>query len=151
MVTVSYLLSIKWEITAVLVPAFDQGPMKSFRTPLTLFRICLCLSAVLSLSLLMSGGDKLAAQALSQAPNIVFLFSDDQSAADVGCYGNAAVHTPNLDKLAKEGIRFTRAYVASPQCSPSRRHFDWLFAARHRGCQATRQCLSRIYLRGAIA
>ncbi len=53
-------------------------------------------------------------------PNIVFLFSDDQTAADLGCYGNKAVRTPNLDKLAAEGVRFTRAYVASPQCSPSR-------------------------------
>lgn len=53
-------------------------------------------------------------------PNIVFLFSDDQSAADLGCYGNKVVRTPNLDKLAAEGVRFTRAYVASPQCSPSR-------------------------------
>lgn len=53
-------------------------------------------------------------------PNIVFLISDDQSAADLGCYGNKTVRTPNLDKLAAEGIRFTRAYVASPQCSPSR-------------------------------
>lgn len=53
-------------------------------------------------------------------PNIVFLISDDQSAADLGCYGNTSVRTPNLDKLAAEGVRFTRAYVASPQCSPSR-------------------------------
>lgn len=53
-------------------------------------------------------------------PNIVFLLSDDQTAADLGCYGNKTVRTPNLDKLAAEGIRFTRAYVATPQCSPSR-------------------------------
>lgn len=53
-------------------------------------------------------------------PNIVFLFSDDQTAADLGCYSNTVVRTPNLVKLAAEGVRFTRAYVASPQCSPSR-------------------------------
>ncbi len=50
----------------------------------------------------------------------MFLISDDQSASEVGCYDNKAVRTPNLDRLAAEGMRFTRAYVASPQCSPSR-------------------------------
>ncbi len=53
-------------------------------------------------------------------PNILFLISDDHSAADLGCYGNSAVRTPNLDRLATQGTRFTRAFVTSPQCSPSR-------------------------------
>jgi N-sulfoglucosamine sulfohydrolase len=53
-------------------------------------------------------------------PNIVFLFSDDHSVPDLGCYGNPVIHTPNLDKMAADGLRFTRAYVTSPQCSPSR-------------------------------
>lgn len=54
------------------------------------------------------------------AANIVFLFSDDHSVPDLGCYGNPAIHTPNLDRMASEGVRFTRAYVNSSQCSPSR-------------------------------
>jgi arylsulfatase A-like enzyme len=53
-------------------------------------------------------------------PNVVFLFSDDHSVPDLGCYGNAAIRTPHLDQLAREGMRFDRAYVTSPQCSPSR-------------------------------
>ena len=53
-------------------------------------------------------------------PNIVFLFSDDQSVPDLGAYGNQVIHTPNLDRLATQGMRFNRAYVSSPQCSPSR-------------------------------
>lgn len=68
-----------------------------------------------------------ACQALSagsvantKPPNIIFLLSDDQSAGDLGCYGNTAVRTPNLDALAQRGMRFDRAYVTSPQCSPSR-------------------------------
>ncbi len=56
----------------------------------------------------------------SDAPNIVFLFSDDHSVPDLGCYGNPVVHTPNLDRMAAEGVRFNRAYVSSSQCSPSR-------------------------------
>ncbi len=53
-------------------------------------------------------------------PNIVFLFSDDHSVPDVGAYGNSVIHTPNLDRLADEGMLFNRAYVTASQCSPSR-------------------------------
>jgi len=53
-------------------------------------------------------------------PNIVFLWSDDHSVPDLGCYGNPVVQTPHLDRLATQGVRFDRAYVATPQCSPSR-------------------------------
>jgi arylsulfatase A-like enzyme len=56
----------------------------------------------------------------SERPNIVFLFSDDHSVPDLGCYGNPAIRTPNLDALSEAGMRFDRAYVTSPQCSPSR-------------------------------
>ncbi len=56
----------------------------------------------------------------SEKPNIVFLFSDDQSVPDLGAYGNPEIHTPNLDKMAQEGILFKRAYVPTPQCSPTR-------------------------------
>lgn len=53
-------------------------------------------------------------------PNIVIFISDDQSQIDVGCYGNEEVNTPNMDKLAEEGMKFTSAYAASPMCVPSR-------------------------------
>ena len=56
-------------------------------------------------------------------PNILWIISDDHSAAHVGAYGNPDVLTPNLDRLAREGMRFTRAYVTSPQCLPSRASF----------------------------
>ncbi len=53
-------------------------------------------------------------------PNIVIYITDDQNQQDVGAYGNADVHTPNMDKLASEGMRFNKAYAASSMCSPSR-------------------------------
>ncbi|MBK7930606.1 MAG: sulfatase [Bryobacterales bacterium] len=53
-------------------------------------------------------------------PNIVFLISDDHSAPDLGCMGNSAIRTPHLDRMAADGMRFTRCFVASPQCSPNR-------------------------------
>jgi arylsulfatase A-like enzyme len=60
------------------------------------------------------------ALAQGPAPNIVFLISDDHSWPDLGCYGNASIRTPNLDRMAKEGMRFERCFVSSPQCSPNR-------------------------------
>jgi N-sulfoglucosamine sulfohydrolase len=53
-------------------------------------------------------------------PNIIFIIADDVSQEDIGCYGNAAVRTPNIDKIAKQGIRFENAYLTTSSCSPSR-------------------------------
>ena len=55
-------------------------------------------------------------------PNILFIVSEDNS-DHLGCYGETRVHTPNLDKLANGGIRYTRAYVPYSVCSPSRAAF----------------------------
>ena len=52
-------------------------------------------------------------------PNILWIISEDMS-QDLGCYGNASVRTPNLDKLAKEGMRFTRVFTTAAVCAPSR-------------------------------
>lgn len=53
-------------------------------------------------------------------PNIVWILADDLGPGDIGCFGGTAAATPNLDRLAREGTRFTRYYSASPICSPSR-------------------------------
>ena len=53
-------------------------------------------------------------------PNIVIIFTDDQGYADVGCFGAEEYKTPNLDKMASEGIRFTDFYVAQAVCGASR-------------------------------
>lgn len=53
-------------------------------------------------------------------PNFVIIFADDLGYGDLSCYGNRAYKTPNLDRLAAEGVRFTNFYSASPGCSPSR-------------------------------
>ena len=53
-------------------------------------------------------------------PNIVVLFCDDLGYGDLGCYGHPRIRTPNLDQLAKDGLRLTHCYAASPVCSPSR-------------------------------
>jgi len=52
--------------------------------------------------------------------NVIFILSDDQGVWASGCYGNDEIKTPNIDKLASEGIRFENFFVATPVCSPSR-------------------------------
>ena len=53
-------------------------------------------------------------------PNFVFIFADDLGWGDLGCYGNRQIRTPNLDRLAREGLLFTQFYVSGSVCSPSR-------------------------------
>ena len=62
-----------------------------------------------------------AASALQpKRPNVLFILVDDLGWKDLGCYGNDVFETPNLDKLAEQGMRFTDAYAACPICGPSR-------------------------------
>lgn len=56
-------------------------------------------------------------------PNVVFILTDNQGAWTLGCYGNPDVRTPHIDRLAAEGIRFTRALSSNPVCSPTRATF----------------------------
>jgi arylsulfatase A-like enzyme len=57
---------------------------------------------------------------VSKQPNIIYLFSDQHRHDALGCAGNTVIQTPNLDRMASEGIRFTRTYCQSPICQPSR-------------------------------
>ena len=53
-------------------------------------------------------------------PNVIIIFIDDQGYYDLGCYGATEIKTPNIDRMAAEGIRFSDYYAAAPICSPSR-------------------------------
>lgn len=68
-------------------------------------------------------------------PNIVFILADDLGYGDLGCYGQQKIKTPNLDRLASEGIRFTQAYAGGPVCTPSR---CVLMTGMHNGHTAAR-------------
>lgn len=59
-------------------------------------------------------------QAQSQKPNIIYIYADDMGYGELGCYGQQKIKTPNIDKLAKEGIRFTQHYTSAPVCAPAR-------------------------------
>jgi arylsulfatase A-like enzyme len=56
----------------------------------------------------------------AEHPNIIHILIDDMGYSDLGCYGNTDVRTPNIDRLASEGVRFRNFYTNSPICSPSR-------------------------------
>jgi len=60
-----------------------------------------------------------ASQRAATPPNVVIIYCDDLGYGDVGCYGSS-IRTPNIDRLATEGIRFTHFYSGNPVCSPSR-------------------------------
>lgn len=59
-------------------------------------------------------------ESTSDRPNFVIIFADDQGYGDLGCFGSTKIKTPNIDRIAKEGRRFTNFMVASPVCTPSR-------------------------------
>jgi arylsulfatase A-like enzyme len=74
------------------------------------FFIGLCSAVVMSFSPA-QGADK---------PNIIFVLADDLGYGDLGCYGQKLIQTPNLDRMAAEGMRFTQFYAGAPVCAPSR-------------------------------
>src|SRR5262245_41515427 len=92
----------------------------------------------------------LTGSTVAAPPNIVFILTDDIGYGDLGCYGSKEIRTPNLDRLAKDGVRLTDAYAAAPVCTPTRaalitgrypQHFgfDWVirYTEKDRGLPAT--------------
>ena len=53
-------------------------------------------------------------------PNFIIIFADDQGYRDLGCFGSPNIKTPNIDRMAGQGMKFTDFYVAAPLCTPSR-------------------------------
>src|SRR5213596_3020744 len=58
--------------------------------------------------------------AAQRPPNIVFILADDLGYTDVACYGSKYYETPNIDRLAKEGVRFINGHTCGPNCQPTR-------------------------------
>lgn len=73
------------------------------------------------LFVLLAGFPQPAASAEDESPpNVVLFIADDVSDEDIGCYGHPTIKTPNIDRLAANGLRFTNAYLTTSSCSPSR-------------------------------
>ncbi|MBZ0254731.1 sulfatase-like hydrolase/transferase, partial [bacterium] len=64
----------------------------------------------------------LISSAQNQKPNVIWITAEDVC-PDLGCYGNPLVHTPNIDRLASQGVRYTNAFTTAPVCSASRSAF----------------------------
>ncbi len=84
--------------------------------------------ALFSIGLLMSS--PVEAEEAERPPNIIFILADDLGYGDLGCYGQEKILTPNLDRMASEGIRFTDFYAGSTVCAPSR---SVLMTGQHTG------------------
>lgn len=105
-------------LLAVGIPLCDSRPMTGRRF------------------LLLAGLALFPSFAEARKPNIIFILADDLGYGDLGCYGQKVIKTPNLDRMAAEGIRFTQHYAGSTVCAPSR---SALLQGRHTG---------HIYVRG---
>jgi arylsulfatase A-like enzyme len=75
---------------------------------------------ILSALAALAAAPAIAAQAGSRRPNIIFILADDMGYGDTSVYGQRRIATPNIDRLAKSGMRFTQAYAGAPVCGPSR-------------------------------
>src|SRR5215203_3592070 len=62
----------------------------------------------------------ISAAAQAPRPNIIFILADDLGYGEIGCFGSKLIQTPNLDRMAKEGMKLTNFYAGSPVCAPSR-------------------------------
>jgi arylsulfatase A-like enzyme len=72
---------------------------------------------------MLAGASATSFSAPARPPNLLFILSDNQGAWQLGCYGNPDIRTPHIDRLANEGLRFTRALSSNPVCSPTRATF----------------------------
>lgn len=81
---------------------------------------CAAMLCVTCLTVSLTHSSATYAAADAPRPNIVFLMADDLGYGDLGCYGQRQIRTPNLDRLASQGMRFTSCYAGSTVCAPSR-------------------------------
>jgi len=83
------------------------------------------------------GAQQISPKASIDKPNFIIIFTDDQGYQDVGCFGSPNINTPNLDRMADEGTKFTDFYSAASVCSPSR-------AALLTGCYPPRVSITKV-------
>lgn len=82
-------------------------------------------------ALVLLGGSAVSpVQGAAQKPNFIFVLADDLGYGDLGCYGQKLIQTPNLDRMAREGMRFTQFYAGATVCAPSR---SVLMTGQHHG------------------
>ena len=98
-------------------------------------RNCFVLVLCLATSGIAAAAPPKDAPAASRRPNVIFILADDLGYGDLGCFGQKHIRTPNIDRLAAEGMRFTNAYAGATVCAPSR---CTLMTGKHTGHSAVR-------------
>jgi arylsulfatase A-like enzyme len=86
--------------------------------------------ALICMFILVQPGSSTGQQTKAAPPNIIFILADDLGYGDLGCYGQKLIQTPNLDAMAKQGMRFTQFYAGTAVCAPSR---SSLLTGQHTG------------------
>ncbi|KAM9485718.1 arylsulfatase D isoform 5-T5 [Salvelinus alpinus] len=107
-------------------------------------RICL-----LALLLLLATGSDVTASEEDRKPNFVLMMVDDLGIGDIGCYGNDTIRTPNIDRLAAEGVKLTQHIAAAPLCTPSRAAFHTGRYALRSGLGSTGRVQVLLFLGGS--
>lgn len=112
--------------------SFAAALVKSFGTYAKTLQSAKALLAVAAISMLLLSGFLSQRVEAAEKPNIIFIFADDWGYGDLSCHGSSFCQTPNLDRMASEGIDFANFTVNSPVCSPSRvAVMTGQFPARH--------------------
>ena len=114
-----------------------------------MFRFCVTLTVIGTVAFTSSASVAGPAAAADRVPNIVFIFADDLGWTDLGCFGSKYYETPNIDRLARHGMRFSSAYTNGPNCAPTRaclisgryspRHGIYTVGTRARGLEKFRK------------
>jgi arylsulfatase A len=91
--------------------------------------------ASVAFTILALGSIARSEHAAERPPNVIFILADDLGYAELGCYGQKRIRTPNIDRMAAKGMRFTNYYAASAVCAPSR---CMLLTGKHAGHAAVR-------------
>jgi arylsulfatase A-like enzyme len=100
------------------------------KVPVNICWLQLSLIAVLVFIGVTVAAQKNTTKQQQQLPNIIYIYADDLGYGELGCYGQQKIKTPNIDRMAAEGIRFTRHYAGAPVCAPSR---AMLMTGKHSG------------------
>jgi arylsulfatase A-like enzyme len=136
-------------LTFVTSPLFFDFPVSDTNQTLSSMtrRQCLQTLATSAAAATVFGASAVSAR---PAPNVVFILTDDQGSVDMNCYGATDLITPNMDRLAAEGVRFTDFYVTAPMCTASRislltgRHFQRSYDAG-RGIRETETTMAEFF------
>ncbi|MCE6991251.1 arylsulfatase [Dyadobacter sp. CY323] len=105
------------------MPTLSRNLRHAFFTLIMLLAICI------------NAGAQTRKNSIQKLPNIIYIYADDMGYGELGCYGQQKIKTPNLDKMAKEGMRFTQHYTSMPVCAPAR---AMLMTGKHGGHSAIR-------------